>query len=149
MILFKKSAKHNFKYIFVVYISFFTRNAIKKWNQECKKKQSLLFNFCNIFDLFSMMVSFKPDFYIFFYNEQLRKTKETSSTTFNVSHLLKVRSWISQFLKLDNIWTYYILKYLKIFNFRAPLNFTWIFIVLFIFTQLADLSIHTMINFAE
>ena len=45
----------------------------KKWNQECKQKQSLLFNFCNIFNLLTSRTQkiswwppvFKPDFYIF------------------------------------------------------------------------------------
>ena len=45
----------------------------KKWNQECKLKQSLSFNFCNIFDLLTCKTPkiawlapvFKPNFYIF------------------------------------------------------------------------------------
>ena len=53
----------------------------KKLNQECKQKQSLLFNVCNIFDLLTSRTrkmarlppAFKPDFYIFSFNEQLRK----------------------------------------------------------------------------
>ena len=47
----------------------------------CKQKQSLLFNVCIIFDLLisrteklaSWPLAFKPDFYIFSFNEQLRK----------------------------------------------------------------------------
>ena len=46
----------------------------KKWKQECKQKQSLLFNFCNIFDLSTSRTPkilwwhsvFKPDFYMWF-----------------------------------------------------------------------------------
>ena len=53
----------------------------KKWNRECKQKQSLLFSFCDIFDLLTSRTQkkalwplvFKPDFYLFCYNEQLRK----------------------------------------------------------------------------
>ena len=53
----------------------------KNWNQECKQKQSLLFNLCNVFDLLTSRTPkiawwlpvFKPDFYIFSFNEQLRK----------------------------------------------------------------------------
>ena len=81
MILFKKWAKHKVKsYIYCVN-QFLREKRHKKWNQECKQKQSLLFNFCNIFDLLTSRTQkiawwppvFKPDFYIFSYNEQLRK----------------------------------------------------------------------------
>ena len=51
MILFKKWAKHKVKsYIYCVN-QFLREKRHKKWNQERKEKQSLLFNFCNIFDL--------------------------------------------------------------------------------------------------
>ena len=43
----------------------------QKWNQEFQQKHYLLFNICNIFNLFTSV--FKPDFCIFSYNEQLRK----------------------------------------------------------------------------
>ena len=70
MILLKKWTKHEVKsYIYCVN-QFLREKRYKKWNQECKKKQSLLFNFCNIFDLLTSV--FKPDFYISF-NEQFRK----------------------------------------------------------------------------
>ena len=81
MILLKKWANTKLNHIFIVLISFGARNAIKKWNQECKQKQSLLYNFRDIFDLLTYRTQkiawwppvFKPDFYIFSYNEQLRK----------------------------------------------------------------------------
>ena len=68
---------------------------------------------------------FKSDFYIFFYDEQLRKTQGNFiDKFFVVSYLLKVRSLIPQFSKPDNIWTYNTIKHLKIINFCTPLNFT-------------------------
>ena len=50
-------------------------------NQECKQKQSRMFNFRNIFYLLASRTQkiacwpqiFKPDFYIFPYNEKLKK----------------------------------------------------------------------------
>ena len=59
-ILFKKWAKHKVKYIYCV-IQFLCDKPHKRWNQECKQKQSLLFNFL-IFLIFwplenSMVVS--------------------------------------------------------------------------------------------
>ena len=81
MILFKKWAKHKVKsYIYCVN-QFLHEKRHKKWSQECKQKQSLLFSFCNIFDLLISRTEkiawwppvFKLDFYIFSYNEQLRK----------------------------------------------------------------------------
>ena len=51
MILFKKWAKHKVKsYIYCVN-QFLREKCHKKWSQECKQKQSVLFNFCNSFDL--------------------------------------------------------------------------------------------------
>ena len=79
MILFKKWAKDKVKsYIYCVN-QFLHEKRHKKWNQECKQKQFLLFNFCNFFDLSNSensMVTpdFKHDFDIFPYNEQLRET---------------------------------------------------------------------------
>ena len=81
MILFKKWAKHKVKsYIYCVN-QFLREKRHKKWNQECKQKQSLLFNFCNIFDLLTSrsqkITSWPPvsksDIYTFSFNEQLRK----------------------------------------------------------------------------
>ena len=80
MILLKKWAKHEVK-SYIYYVNQFLRlKRHKKWNQECKQKQSLLFNFCNIFDLFTSRTEkiawlppvFKSDFYIFSFKEQLR-----------------------------------------------------------------------------
>ena len=81
MLLFKKWARHKVKsYIYCVN-QFLREKSHNKWNQECKQKQSLLFNFCNIFDLLTSRAQkiawwpcvFKSDFYIFSYNEKLRK----------------------------------------------------------------------------
>ena len=114
------------------------RNTIKNETKNVSKSSL----FCSIFVIFLIFLVwwspvFKTDFYIFSYNEQLRKIKiKLHRQPFNISHLLKVRSWISQLLKPDNIWTCNILKQLRIFNFRTPLNFTWIIIAPFILTQL-------------
>ena len=81
MILFKNWAKHKVK-SYICYVSQFLRKKRhKKWNQECKQKQSLLFNLCNISDLLTSRTQkkawwpsvFKTDFYIFSFNEQYRK----------------------------------------------------------------------------
>ena len=82
MILLKKWAKHKVRsYIYCVN-QFLRKKHHEKWNQECKQKQSLLFNFCNIFYLLIpstqkiawWLLVFKPDYHIFSYNEQqLRK----------------------------------------------------------------------------
>ena len=68
---------------YVLLKSVFARETpIKKWNQDCKQKQSRMFNFCKFFDLLISTTQkialwppvFKPDFHIFPYNEQLKKT---------------------------------------------------------------------------
>ena len=101
MILFKKWARHKVKpYIYCVN-QFFREKCHKKWNQECKRKQSLLFNFCNIFHLLSSRTQkiawwapvFKTYFYIFSYNEQLSSTiflLYHTSLNNKVMHLFKV-----------------------------------------------------------
>ena len=72
MILLKKS--------FIYCVNQFLREkSHKKWNQECKQKQSGMFNFCDIVDLLNSRTQkiawwhpvFKPDFYIhlFFYKQ--------------------------------------------------------------------------------
>ena len=38
-------------YFLCTYVSFLQEKRHKKWNQDCKQKQSLLFNFCDIFYL--------------------------------------------------------------------------------------------------
>ena len=63
----------------------------KKPNQECKQTQSLLLNFCNIFDLMISRTEhgdlvFKPDFDIFSYDEQLRKIQRNFIDKFLLSH---------------------------------------------------------------
>ena len=81
MILFKKWAKHKVKsYIYCVN-QFLPEKRHKKWKQECKQKQSFLFNVCDIFDLLTSrtqkIASWPPvskfDFYIFSYNERPKK----------------------------------------------------------------------------
>ena len=51
MVLFKKWDRYKVKsYIYYVNQSLHEKRD-KKWNQECKEKQSFSFNFCNIFNL--------------------------------------------------------------------------------------------------
>ena len=81
MILLQKWAKHKVKSNTYCVNQFLRKKCHKKRNQECTQKQSLLFNFCYIFDLLTSRTEkiarwphvFKPDFYIFSYNEQLKK----------------------------------------------------------------------------
>ena len=81
MNLFKKFSQHKVKSNIYYVDQFLRKKRHKKLNQECKQKQSLLFNFCSIFDLLTYRTQaialwspvFKPDFYIFPFNEQLRK----------------------------------------------------------------------------
>ena len=76
MILFKKWAKHRVKYYICCVNQVLREKCHKKWNQECKRKQSRLFGFCNIFYLLTSRTEkiawwlpvFKPDFHIFSYN---------------------------------------------------------------------------------
>ena len=86
----KKWAKHNFKsYIYCVN-HILPKKRHRTSSQECKQEQSLLFNFCNIFDFLTSRTQkiawwspgFESDFYIFFYNQQLKKIKDISSTSF-------------------------------------------------------------------
>ena len=81
MILFKKWAKRKVEsYIYRVN-QFLREKRHEKWSQECKQIQSLLLDFCNVVGLLTYRTQkiawwpsvFKPDFYIFSYNEQLRK----------------------------------------------------------------------------
>ena len=96
MILFKKWDKHKIK-PHVYYVNQFLCK--KKWNQACKQKQSLLFNFCNTFYILTFRTQkiawwatvLKPDFYIFSYNEQLRKVYRNFIDK-RVSYLLKKQS---------------------------------------------------------
>ena len=72
--------KPNTKENHILCESVFTWEAPSKQNQVCKQKRSLLFKFCNIFDLLTFRTEkivwwtpiFKPDFYIFSYNKQLK-----------------------------------------------------------------------------
>ena len=82
MILFKKLGKLKVKsYIYSVN-QFLCEKRHKKLSRECKQRQSLLLNFCNILDLLTSRtqkiawfpLAFKPDFYIFSFNEELGKT---------------------------------------------------------------------------
>ena len=81
MILLEKWAKHKVKSCSYYVNQFLREKRHEKWNQERKQKQSLLFNFCNIFYLLTSRTQkiawwlpvFKSDFYIFYFNEQFRK----------------------------------------------------------------------------
>ena len=75
MILFKIWAKNKVKsYIYCVN-QFLREKHHKKWNRECKQKQSFLFSFCNIFYLSTCRTQniamwhpvFEPDFYMIYY----------------------------------------------------------------------------------
>ena len=71
MILFKKWTKHKVKLYIYCVNQFLRGKRHKKWKQECKQKQSLLFNFCDIFDRLVSRTEkiawwppvFKSDFY--------------------------------------------------------------------------------------
>ena len=73
--------------------SVFARETPTK-TENVNKKQSLLFSFCNIFDLLTSRTQkiawwapvFKPDFYIFPYNEQLRKIERKFIDKFLLYH---------------------------------------------------------------
>ena len=54
MILFKKWAKHEVKSYIYCEDQFLREKRHKKWNQECKQKQSFLFNFCDYFWSFDL-----------------------------------------------------------------------------------------------
>ena len=62
------------------------KNTIKNKTKNANKKQSLLFSFCNIFDVLTSRTqkiawsppAFKPDFYIFSYNEKFKEIRSTS-----------------------------------------------------------------------
>ena len=77
----EKLAKHKVKLYIYSVNQFLRKKRHKNWIQECKQKQSLLFNFLNIFDLLISRAKklvwwppvFKPNFYIFSYTKQLRK----------------------------------------------------------------------------
>ena len=103
MILFKKWAKHKVKSYIYCENQFLREKRHKNWNEECKQNQSQFFsNFCNIFDFLTSRTQkiawwpsvFKPDFYIFSYNEQLimnnsENLKKFNRQVFIVSYLLK------------------------------------------------------------
>ena len=88
MILFKKWAKHKVKWYISCVNQFLCNRHHKKWNQECKQKQSLLFNIWNIFYLLTSRTFsiFKPDFYIFSYKKQLRKILRNFNDKFLLYH---------------------------------------------------------------
>ena len=90
MIFFKKSVKNKMK-SYIYYPNQLLREKLhKKWNQECKQKQSHFFNFCNIFDLLTsrtQKIAWWPLFLnlIFTYFSIMNnsgKFKEISSTSF-------------------------------------------------------------------
>ena len=114
--MFKEWAKHKVKsYIYCVN-QFLREKRHKKWNQECKQKQSLLFNFCNIFGLLTSRTEniawwppvFNPDFYIFSYNGQLRKIQRNVFDTIQYYHtflsslyVLKTKQGLKFYRKKD------------------------------------------------
>ena len=77
MVLLKKWARHKVKSYTYCVNQFLPEKHHKEWNQECKRKQSLMFNFYNIFDLLTSWTQkiawwppvFKHDFCIFPYND--------------------------------------------------------------------------------
>ena len=77
MVLLKKWARHKVKSYTYCVNQFLPEKHQKEWNQECKQKQSLMFNFYNIFDLLTSWTQkiawwppvFKHDFCIFPYND--------------------------------------------------------------------------------
>ena len=83
----------------------------KKWSQECKQKQSLLFIFCNIFDLLISRIEkiawwvpvFKPDFYVFSYNEQFRKIQRNSMDKFLLYHTFLMVIILKHLWSIPNI----------------------------------------------
>ena len=112
MILFKTWAKHKVKsYIYCVN-QFLPKKRHKNWSQECKQKQSLLFNFCNIFDLLISRTAkitwwspiFKPNFYIFSYNGQLRKNSKNFMDKFLLYQTsLTLKNCLSYFDKPEEV----------------------------------------------
>ena len=94
----------------------------KKWNQECYNNNfssSVFVIFLIFWPLENSMVDpfLNLIFTYFSIINNSGKVKEISSTSFYCiippSYLLKIRSWISQFSKPDNIWIYNIIKHLK------------------------------------
>ena len=81
MILFIKWAKHKAKSLMYCANQFLREKCHKKWNQECKQKQSFSFKFFIILDLLTStnektakwFPAFKPHFDILSYKEQLGK----------------------------------------------------------------------------
>ena len=136
--MFNKSTKLKVNYIFVVQISFCTRNAIKNETKNVNKS-SLFYSIFVIFFIFLVWCLLFWNLIFTHFPITQQNLKKFHWQLFNVSHFVKVRSWISQFLKPDNTWTCNVLNHLKIFNFRALLKFTWIIItsfdVTYLFTQ--------------
>ena len=110
--MFKKLAKHKVKSNTYCVNQFLRKKRHKNWNQECKQNQSILFNFCNIFDLFTSRPQkiawwapdLRPDFYIFSYNEQVRKIyRNFIDKFFVVSYLLENSSlkWCNHYICLQ------------------------------------------------
>ena len=104
MILFRKWAKNKVKsYIYCVN-QLLREKLHEKWNQECKQKQFFFFFFFNVGNIFHLLTSrtlkiswwtpvFKADFYIFFYNEQLRKIWRNLIDKFLLYHTSLRVSW--------------------------------------------------------
>ena len=97
MILCKKISQHKVKsYSYYVH-QFLRKKCHKKWNHDCKQKQSLLLNLCNVFDILTsrtQKIGRWPLFLNLIFTDiplinNQGKFKEISSTSFIVSYLLK------------------------------------------------------------
>ena len=117
MILFRNEPSTKLNQIFFWVSQFLREKRHKKWSQEHKQKQSLLFSFCNIFDLLISRTAkiawwppvFKSDFYIFSYNEQLRKIWRNfmgKSLLYHTSLSVK-SSFLMEACTLNNLLHYY------------------------------------------
>ena len=101
--MFKKWAKHKFKsYIYHVN-QFLRQRRHKKWNQECKQKQSRLFNFCNIFDLLTPLELRKyygdPLFLNLIFTYFLKRTTQENLRKFHRQVFI-----VSYFLNFESCW---------------------------------------------
>ena len=81
MILFKKWAKHKVKSYIYCGNQFLREKHHKNETKNANKNSLFCFNFCDIFHLLTSRTQkiarwphvFKPDFYIFSFNQQLKK----------------------------------------------------------------------------
>ena len=81
----KKWAKHKVKSYIRCINQYLHEKHHEKWDHECKQRQFLLFNICNVFDLLTSRIE-NDDFYIFSHNDQLRKTLKNFIYKFLLYH---------------------------------------------------------------